>query len=33
MRNQTNNTKDLTLIVITVAVLLRVGLDDGPVAF
>lgn len=31
MRNQTNNSQDLTLIVITLAVLLKtVGIEDNP---
>lgn len=34
MRNQTNNSQDLTLIVITLGVLLRVGIiDESPIPF
>ena len=32
MRNQTNNSQDLTLIVITLVVLIKtVGIDDCPI--
>jgi hypothetical protein len=30
MRNETNNSQDLTLIVITLGILLRVSIDETP---